>query len=236
MKLLLVGGPPSTGKTTAIQRIIEKRQDKYKIAYLKMDVVTAHEEELIKEKYHIEARTVYAGDLCPDHAEVMILTDALKWAEGIGAELLIIESAGLCLRCSPYLNQGVGVVVLSMLAGLHSVDKMKQLICFADVALLTMNDLVCQAEREVYIKKLKNSFDKLKIIETNALQGIAIEYLCNLIDQSEEIDREKLELKGNPPLGTCTICIGSKKVGWKNHYGVVRQIDSNAADYMYRGD
>lgn len=236
MKLLLVGGPPSTGKTTIIQRIIEKRKEKYKIAYLKMDVVTAHEENLIKEMYNIEARTVYAGDLCPDHAEVMIIIEAIKWAESINADLLIVESAGLCLRCSPYLNQGLGVVVLSMLSGLHSVDKMKQLICFADVAMLTMNDLVCQAEREVYIKKLKSSFDKLKVIETNALQGIAIEYLCKLIDESAPIEIETLELKGNPPLGTCSICMGSKKVGWKNHYGVVRQIDSNSADFMYRGD
>lgn len=236
MKLLLVGGPPSTGKTTIIQRVIEKRKDKYKIAYLKMDVVTAHEEALIKEKYGIDARTVYAGDLCPDHAEVMIITDAIKWAENINSDLLIVESAGLCLRCSPYLNQGLGVVVLSMLSGIHSVDKMKQLICFADVALLTMNDLVCQAEREVYIKKIRGSFDKLKVIETNALQGIAIEYLCNLIDESNPIDIGTLELKGNPPLGTCSICMGSKKVGWKNHYGVVRQLDSNSSDYMYRGD
>lgn len=236
MKLLLVGGPPSTGKTTIIQRIIEKRNDKYKIAFLKMDVVIAHEEELIKEKYNIATRTVYAGDLCPDHAEVMILADAIEWAKSINADLLIIESAGLCLRCSPYLNQGLGVVILSMLSGLHSVDKMKQLICFADVALLTMNDLVCQAEREVYIKKIKTSFEKIKIIETNALQGIAIEHLCDLIDKSDEIDEKTLELKGNPPIGTCTICVGNKKVGWKNHYGVVREIDSNAADYMYRGE
>ena len=28
----------------------------------------------------------------------------------------------------------------------------------------------------------------------------------------------------------------NKKVGWKNHYGVVRQLDSNSSDYMYRGD
>lgn len=236
MKLLLAGGPPSTGKTTVIQRIIEKRKEKYKIAYLKMDVVAAHEEQLMRDTYGIDARTVYAGDLCPDHAEVMILTDAIKWAEGIHADLLIVESAGLCLRCSPYLNQGVGVVVLSMLSGLHSVDKMKQLICFADVAMLTMNDLVCQAEREVYIKKLKNTFAELKVIETNALQGIAVEYLCNMIDASEEIDIASLELKGNPPLGTCSICMGSKKVGWKNHYGVVRELDSNCTDYMYRGD
>ena len=166
----------------------------------------------------------------------MILKDALKWANSVKADLLIIESAGLCLRCSPYLNQGVGVVALSMLSGLHSVDKMKQLICFADIAVLTMNDLVCQAEREVFIKKIKNTFPKLKVIETNALQGIAIEYLCNLIDESEEINEGTLELKGNPPLGTCSICIGSKKIGWQNHYGVVRQIDSYVADYMYRGD
>lgn len=236
MKLLLVGGPPSTGKTTVIQRIIEKRKEKYKMAYLKMDVVSAYEEEFIKEKYNINAKTVYAGDLCPDHAEVMILNDAIKWAEEDKADLLIIESAGLCLRCSPYLNQGLGVVVLNMVSGLHSVDKMKQLICFADIAVLTMNDLVCQAEREVYIKKIKTLFNDLKVIETNALQGVAIEYLCNLIDASEDIDSQTLELKGNPPLGTCTICIGSKKIGWKNHYGVVRQLDSNVSDYMYRGD
>ncbi len=236
MKLLLVGGPPGVGKTTVIQRIIESRKKKYKIAYLKMDVVSAYEENLMKEKYGIEAKTVYAGDLCPDHAEVMILKDVLKWAKEVKSDLLIIESAGLCLRCSPYLNQGVGLVVLSMLSGLHSVDKMKQLICFADVAMLTMNDLVCQAEREVYIKKLKTTFPSLKTIETNALQGIAIEYLCNLIDESKDIDEETLELKGNPPLGTCSICIGSKKIGWQNHYGVVRQIDSNVSDYMYRGD
>ena len=27
---------------------------------------------------------------------------------------------------------------------------------------------------------------------------------------------ETLKLKGNPPLGTCSICIGSKKIGWQN--------------------
>ncbi len=236
MKLLIVGGPPSTGKTTVIERIIESRKDKYKISYLKMDVVYAHEEEMIRDKYGIDAKTVYAGELCPDHAEVMILNDAIKWAKEQNTDLLIIESAGLCLRCSPFLNQGVGVVVLSMLAGLHSVDKMKQLICMADVSVLTMNDLVCQAEREVYIKKIKSSFDNMKIIETNALQGIAIEYLCNEIDVSNDIDETTLELKGNPPLGTCSICMGSKKVGWKNHYGVVRELNSNVTEYMYRGD
>lgn len=236
MKLLIVGGPPSTGKTTVIQRIIEKRSFKYKIAYLKMDVVAAYEEKLISEKYNIPSRTVYAGDLCPDHAETMILIDAIKWAESLNTDLLIVESAGLCLRCSPYVNQGIGAVVLSMLAGLHSVEKMKQLICFSDIAVLTMNDLVCQAEREVYIKKIKTMFEELKVIETNALQGIAIEYLCDLIDESEEIDISTLELKGNPPLGTCSICMGSKKVGWKNHYGVVRELNSNVTDYIYRGD
>lgn len=236
MKLLLVGGPPSTGKTTAIRRIIEHRKDKYKIAYIKMDVIKASEENLMKNEYNIDAKTVYAGDLCPDHAEVNVLIDAIKWAKSVNAELLIIESAGLCLRCSPFLNQGLGIVVLSMLSGLHSIDKMKQIICFSDVVLFTMNDLVCQAEREVYIKKIKDTFHNKTIIETNALQGIAFEHLCKFIDMSDEIDESKILLKGNPPLGTCTVCMGIKKMGWKNHYGVVRTIDSNAADYMYRGD
>jgi hypothetical protein len=43
-------------------------------------------------------------------------------------------------------------------------------------------------------------------------------------------------LKGNPPLGTCTICVGKKEIGWQHHFGVVKKLDGQIADYLYRGE
>ena len=41
-------------------------------------------------------------------------------------------------------------------------------------------------------------------------------------------------LRGIPPLGVCTICVGKREIGWQNHFGVVRKLDG--ADDLFRGD
>jgi len=76
----------------------------------------------------------------------------------------------------------------------------------------------------------------LILIETNALQGTSLYRLYELIKQSEDIDADKLYLKGNPPIGTCTICIGKKEIGWKHHFGVIKKLDGQIAEYLYRGE
>ena len=58
--------------------------------------------------------------------------------------------------------------------------------------------------------------------------------MLRIINSLTDIDKEKLTLKGTPPLGVCTICIGKKEIGWQNHFGVIRKLDN--ADYLYRGD
>jgi Ni2+-binding GTPase involved in maturation of urease and hydrogenase len=236
LKMLLVAGPPSVGKTTVIKRLVESLKDRLKLAYFKMDVVKAYEDVELKDEYGIETKKIYSGDLCPDHAEVMVLPDAYEWADEKQADLLIIESAGLCLRCSPFLSKGLGVVVLSLTAGIHSVEKMQAIISFADIAVLTRIDLVSQAEREIFIQKIQEAHPELKIIETNALQGTSLTRLNHMILGSGEVKIEEVMLKGIPPLGTCTICVGRKEIGWKNHFGVVRKLEGGIADYLYRGD
>ena len=235
MKLINFAGTSSAGKTAVIKNIIRSLYPKVKISYLKIDVVVAFEkEELEREFKDLPIKVVYAGDLCPDHASVMVMKDALAWAEANGSEMLIVESAGLCLRCSPYLNQGLGIVVLSMLGGMNSPLKMGPMVSLADVAVVTKIDLISQAEREVFREKVREVSKDIRIYEMNALHGTGTARLLTELDCTKDIEVEKLQLKGVPPLGVCTICIGKKDIGWDNHFGVIRKLEG--ADYLYRGE
>lgn len=236
MKLLIIAGPPSAGKTALVKQIVANLQHELKIAFLKIDVVKAYEDVELENEFGILTKKIYSGDLCPDHAGVMVLGDAVEWAEQNKVDLFIVESAGLCLRCSPYLNQGLGIVVLSSISGIHAPEKMGAMVSLADVAVVTKIDLVSQAEREVLIQKIREIHPRVILLETNALQGTSLQRLYELIRNSADIDPERLVLKGNPPLGTCTICVGKKDVGWKKHFGVVKRLEGEIADYLYRGE
>lgn len=236
MKLVVIAGPPSAGKTALVKQITRNLIREMKIAFLKIDVVKAYEDMELNKEFGIPTRKVYSGDLCPDHAGVMVLGDAINWAESCGSDLFIVESAGLCLRCSPYLSQGLGIIVLSSISGIHAPEKMGAMVSLADVAVVTKIDLVSQAEREVLIQKVREVHPGVMMLETNALQGTSLQRLYDLIRKSEDIEKETLVLKGNPPLGTCTICVGKKEIGWKHHFGVVKKLDGPIAEYLYRGE
>ncbi|HWQ67899.1 MAG TPA: GTP-binding protein [Methanospirillum sp.] len=234
MKLISVAGPPSAGKTAIVRQIIRSMQ-KLPIAYLKIDVVTATEDEELAEEFGIPTRKIYSGDLCPDHAGIMVMEEAITWAEGVHAAILIVESAGLCLRCTPYTTQSLGVVVLSAVSGIHSPVKMAPMIALADVAVVTRIDLVTQAEKEVFRERIRGVNNRIDIVETNALQGTGLRYLVRAIEDTPDIvDPSAITLRGIPPLGVCTVCIGKTSIGWKNHFGVIRKLDG--ADYLFRGE
>jgi Ni2+-binding GTPase involved in maturation of urease and hydrogenase len=236
VRLLVVAGPPSAGKTALIRQVISRLHVSDRIAFLKIDVVKAFEDEELGREFGILTSKIYSGDLCPDHAGVMVLGDAVAWALRNGADLFIVESAGLCLRCSPYLNQGLGVVVLSSISGIHTPVKMGAMVGLADVAVVTKIDLIGQAEREVFIQKLREISPRMKVFETNALQGTSLGRLYDLISKSHDIDPGTLMLRSVPPLGTCTICIGKREIGWQHHFGVVRRLDGVSAEYLFRGE
>lgn len=235
MKLIIIAGPPSAGKTAVVRQIIRTFLPTTTIAFLKIDVVRAFEDEELRQEFGIPAKKVYSGDLCPDHAGIMILQDALSWAQAEGAGLFIVESAGLCLRCSPYVTQSLGIIVLSAVSGMNSPLKMGPMVALADVAVITKTDLVSQSEKEVFREKTKEVAPGIDIVETNAVQGTGLRYLMRSIEALPHIaDAASITLRGIPPLGVCTICVGKQQTGWQNHFGVVRKLDG--ADYLFRGD
>jgi Ni2+-binding GTPase involved in maturation of urease and hydrogenase len=235
MKLLIVAGPPSSGKTAVVRQILRSVGGSRKVAYLKIDVVTAFEDEELRTEFSIPTKKVYSGDLCPDHMGIMILSDTLAWAVREEAEILIIESAGLCLRCTPYTTQSLGIVVLSSVSGTNAPLKMAPMIALADIAVVTKTDLVSQAEKEVFREKIRTVSPTIDIVETNAIQGTGMRYLMQAITLTPEISNAKtIRLRGIPPLGVCTVCAGKQEIGWQNHFGVVRKLEN--AEPIFRGD
>ncbi|OOG25157.1 cobalamin biosynthesis protein [Thioalkalivibrio denitrificans] len=231
MKVVICAGPPTSGKTTVLKQAARKLLDRgRRLAYLKIDVQYADEDELFSGQLGIPARKLYSGELCPDHCSVLVLGDAIRWAEGEGAGILFVETAGLCLRCAPYIERSLGLVVLEATSGMNLPHKIGAMLTLADLAAVTKIDLVSQAEKEVFRANIQESAD-IPVVETDALHGINIDPIVARIDRMEETT-EPWVLRGNPPVSTCTICAGKKDIGWEKHFGIVRGLDT---DLFYRG-
>jgi Ni2+-binding GTPase involved in maturation of urease and hydrogenase len=233
MKAIICAGPPTSGKTTILKQVIRRLlQQDVRPAYLKIDVQYADEDETLAKEFDIPTKKVYSGELCPDHCNVMVLGEAVEWAEEQGCDFLLVETAGLCLRCSPYIEGSLGIVVLEATSGMNLPRKIGPMLSLADVAVVTKIDLVSQAEREVFRARILEACPGMRIIETDALYGIGVDPLVRRLTESPEVEYP-LYLRGNPPVGTCTICVGKKEIGWKQHFGVVRPLDT---EMFYRGE
>jgi Ni2+-binding GTPase involved in maturation of urease and hydrogenase len=233
MKLAICAGPATTGKTSVLRHITRKLLgNDLRVAFLKLDVQYADEDELLKNEFDIPTRKVYSGELCPDHCHVMVLGDALRWAEEEGADVLLVETAGLCLRCAPYVDGGLGMVVLEATSGMNLPLKVGPILSLADIAVVTKIDRVSQAEREVFRARIQDVAPNTLVREVNALHGIGIDPLVKHILEGPDTTPEML-LRGNPPVGTCTICVGKKEIGWQSHFGVVRALENQT---FYRGE
>jgi len=232
VKAIVCAGPPTSGKTTVLKHVARRLSDSgHRLAYLKTDVQYTNEEEEFRTRFGIPARKVYSGEMCPDHCNVMVLGDAVRWAAQERADTLLVETAGLCLRCSPYIEDSLGVAVLEATSGMNLPRKMGPLLSLADVAVVTKIDLVSQAEREVFRANVLAA-TRAAVVETDALHGINIDRLVGRIERAPELSG-RLRLRGNPPVGVCTICVGKKEIGWQQHFGVVRQLEGET---FYRGE
>ena len=233
MKLVIFAGPPTCGKTTVIRQVLKRMAAReIKTAYLKIDVLYADDDILVKKEFGIPVKKIYSGELCPDHCNVVVLDEAVEWAERSGASYLFVETAGLCLRCSPYVENSLGIVVLEATSGMNLPRKIGPMLTLADICVITKIDLISQAEREVFRYRVLESAKKITVVESNALYGIGIDPIVKQILKTPEVEFP-MYLRGNPPVGTCTICVGKKEIGWQSHFGVVRALENQN---FYRGE
>jgi Ni2+-binding GTPase involved in maturation of urease and hydrogenase len=148
----------------------------------------------------------------------------LKWAAAQGADIMLNETAGLCLRCAPYPDKALAICVIDVTTGPNSPLKVGPLLTTADAAVMTKGDLVSQAEREVFRERILEANPGCRIIEANGLSGKGSAELAQLMAGWPDIDGEMV-LRHNPPLAICTLCTGELRIAREHHRGVLRHLD-----------
>ena len=226
MNILTVSGPPSSGKTSVILKVMESlKQRGIKGAVFKFDCLHTDDDALY-EKAGIPVKKGLSGSLCPDHYFVSNIEEVVEWGLEIGVDLMITESAGLCNRCSPYIKDIKAMCVIDNLSGINTPKKIGPMLKTADIVIITKGDIVSQAEREVFASKVGSVNPKAITMHVNGLNGQGAYELSTLLYEKEAHDTVKgKKLRFPMPAALCSYCLGETRIGEAYQMGNVRKVD-----------
>ncbi len=226
MKLITVAGPPSSGKTSVILKLIEcMGMVKGSVGVVKFDCLTSFD-NLSYEEAGIPVQTGFSGKICPDHYFVSNIEDAVQWGEQCGFQVLITESAGLCNRCSPYVNGIQAVCVIDNLSGVNTPRKIGPMLKFADIVAVTKSDIVSQAEREVFAFNIKQVNSAAKVVFVNGITGQGTFLLAKYLQQAKDIHTIRgMKLRFTTPAAVCSYCTGETKIGEAYQMGMMKKME-----------
>lgn len=226
MKLITVAGPPSSGKTSVILRLVEAlNRPAAEIGVVKFDCLTSFDSVRYEEK-GIRVETGFSGKFCPDHFFVSNIEAAVEWGIKAGFGVLITESAGLCNRCSPYIKGILSICVIDNLSGVHTPRKIGPMMKLADVVVVTKGDIVSQAEREVFAFNIRQVNTLGKILFLNGITGQGATMLAREVHRSAEISGLRdMKLRFTTPAATCSYCTGEMRIGSEHQLGPMKKME-----------
>lgn len=224
MRYAVFAGTPGSGKTSVLMSLIKAIKERGSApAVVKVDCLWTEDDKRF-ERLGVPVKTALSKDMCPDHFAIYNIEDMLAWASKSGADTLLNETAGLCLRCAPYTDQCLAVCVIDVTSGPNNPMKVGPLLTAADVVMMTKGDIVSQAEREVFRERVLEANPECRAIDANGLTGKGSAELADILMGWGEIDGG-MSLRNNPPFSICTLCAGETRVGKEHHRGLLRRID-----------
>jgi Ni2+-binding GTPase involved in maturation of urease and hydrogenase len=224
LKLVVIAGTPGSGKTSVLMHAAKSLlREGIHPAVVKIDCLWTEDDKRFQ-RLGVPVAVGLAKDMCPDHYSIYNVDEMLDWARDQKADVLLNETAGLCLRCAPYPDSCLAVCVIDVTTGPNAPLKVGPLLTTADVAVVTKGDMVSQAEREVFRERILETNPACRIVEANGLSGKGASELAELIREGPEVGDEMF-LRHNPPLAICTLCTGELRVSKEHHRGVLRHLD-----------
>lgn len=229
-KMILFSGSSAVGKTAVLKTLLPCLSEKgIRPMACKIDC-TQSEDGSLYESMGVLSVTGLSQDICPDHYLVSNLPELWSYADQNGCELLLIETAGLCHRCSPATKLSVAGCVLDCTASAKSPSRLGPMLTQADFIVPTKTDMVSQAELEIIQWTLKKLNPKAQVFPVDGLAGYGVEPLCDwLLSLPDCGSYENDVLRHTMPAGVCSYCVGERRVGSAFQQGVVGKIDFRGA-------
>ncbi|MFW5490227.1 MAG: GTP-binding protein [Desulfovibrio sp.] len=229
MKILTVAGAPSAGKTSVILHLARALQrDGLRPAAVKFDTLGTTDDRTYRERLGIPAIKGLSDYLCPDHYFVSNLEEACTWGADNRADVLFIETAGLCYRCAPHVTGLPALTVIDNLGGMDAPRKMGPALALADVVVVTKSDLVSQAEKEVFAHTISRVNPKARVVHVNGLTGTGVLLLQRLYGQWPQAhnmaDMSGHRLRYSMPASICSYCTGETRIGKAFQSGNVEKL------------
>lgn len=172
---------PGAGKTSILERIIQRLKDSVNIGVIVGDVQTDNDAKRIN-KYEIQTVQIITNGAC--HLDSKMVKNAIKKIDLNNVKVLFIENVGNLVCPSNFdLGEDVRVVIMSTTEGDDKPLKYPPMFYSADVMIINKIDLLpylsCNMD-EIKNNALKIN-PNLKIFETSAVDGTGIEGLCDWI-------------------------------------------------------
>ncbi|WP_347488867.1 GTP-binding protein [Desulfoscipio sp. XC116] len=231
MRFVIVAGTPSSGKTSVMMHTIRHLlKSKLVVAACKIDCLQTSDDERYR-RLGIPVAVGLSDYICPDHFYVANLEEVERWAQDQKADVLVLETAGLCHRCAPAVHDCLSVCVIDNLIGIDAPKKVGPMLSTADIVVITKGDIVSQAEREVFRYKVETVNPQARILDFNGLTGQGALALKNEILSCKELAGiSGQELKYPMPAAICSYCAGETIVGKTYQMGNVKKVDFGRLD------
>lgn len=227
MNLVTISGPPSSGKTSIILKVIDAlKKRKISVGVVKFDCLYT-DDDVLYEKAGVPVKKGLSGSLCPDHFFISNIEEVVEWGNKMKVDLLITESAGLCNRCSPYIKDVKAICVIDNLSGINTPKKIGPMLKTADIVVITKGDIVSQAEREVFASRVNSVNPKAITMNINGLTGQGAYELSTLLyDEEVHMDTVKgKQLRFSMPSALCSYCLGETRIGGDYQMGNIRKME-----------
>lgn len=98
-RVILFSGASAVGKTAAVKALLPLLNIA-QCCVCKIDCLRTQDDEAYR-RMGVPCVTGLSRDICPDHFLVSNLPELWQWADAQNRPTLLLETAGLCHRCSP---------------------------------------------------------------------------------------------------------------------------------------
>jgi len=182
IKAIDIMGSIGAGKTSLIEKLVQKLKQKYRIAVFKGDLTTTIDAERIG-RHGVQVLTINTGREC--HLDANVVARAVERISLKDLDLLIIENVGnlICPAEFP-LGTDKRVVVVSVTEGPYMIVKHPFTFMNADVMVINKKDLaqimkIDTKQLETQVKEIKPD---VKVAVTNALSGEGVDELIKALE------------------------------------------------------